>query len=398
MTDEAQIITGSYKGIPIVIDSGTVDGGRKTSIKQFPNRNTQSIEDLGLQPRRYALEIVISDKQNQDYFNYRDTLLAALESPESGELIHPMYGRIDDVVATTYSLNENFTSFGETVISVNFEVNENTGIPQTSGNVITQIATANALVQSAVNVDIADNFGVTDSFTSNFGSAVDKVNGIIDRTRESTEFIGEAADTLNDFAAGIGTLSSNVNSLVSNPIALADSINGLFASTNGLYASAGATFDTMLGFFGFGQDDESIRQDTAGRIERQRNNDVLNSAVAASALGYTYLSITRLEFETTQEIDTVTLELDNQFDLVQSGGASQEVKDSITDMRIQVLAALEEVRVNTSQIITISTNPTTVRLLAFNYYGDDDLADTIAELNNITDVSFIEGDVEILTV
>ena len=80
MADEAQIINGSYKGIPIAIDSGSVEGGRKTAIKQFPSRDTQSVEDLGRRPRKYSLEIIISDKQGQDYFAYRNALLDALDS------------------------------------------------------------------------------------------------------------------------------------------------------------------------------------------------------------------------------------------------------------------------------------------------------------------------------
>ena len=398
MADEAQIINGSYKGIPIAIDSGSVEGGRKTAIKQFPSRDTQSVEDLGRRPRKYSLEIIISDKQGQDYFAYRNALLDALDSSgDPGELIHPLYGRIENVKAVNFSLNETFGSFGDTTVSVNFEVDSNTGIPQSSGNVVTQISAANDIVQAAVGSDIADNFSVTESFTGNFSAAVDKVNGIIDEAREATAFIGEAAQTLNEFSAQIGELSANVNGLVSDPLALSQAVTGLFESVNGLYASAGATFDTFAGFFGFGDDDEPIRQDTAGRIERQSNNNILNGAVSASSLGFAYLAITRIDFQTTREIEELTAELDAQYLAVQENGSSQEVKDAVTDMRVKVLQALEEVRVNVSQIITVQTNPTTARLLGFSYYGNDTQGETIAELNGFNDVSFVEGSAEVLT-
>lgn len=397
MADEAQIIVGSFKGIPISINSGSIAGGRKIAVKQFPSRDTQSVEDLGLIPRKYSLEIVINDKPDQDYFGYRDSLLAALESKGPGELIHPLYGRIDNVVAVSYSISENFSAFGSTTVSVNFEIHNSTGIPVSSGNVVTQIATANDTVQSSVLSDIADNFEVNNIFAGNFASAVDKVDGIIAEANNATAFIGEAADTLNEFSALIGELSANVNSLISNPSELATAVVGLFESVNGLYSSASATFDTFTGFFGFGFDDTVIRQDTAGRIEKQRNNDVLNGAVSASALGYAYLAATRTDFETTRQLDDLVAELDAQYLAVLENGSAQTVKDNITDMRVQVLESLEQTRINTSQIITVYTNPTTARLLAFDYYGDDSLAETIADLNNISDVSFVQGDVEILT-
>lgn len=397
MADETQILNGFYKGVPIAINSGSLEGGRKAAVKQFPSRDTQSVEDLGLRPRKYSLEIIISDKPDQDYFGYRNALLQALDTEGGGELIHPLYGRIVDVVAVNYSLNENFSAFGDSTVTVNFEVNSNTGVPQSSGNVITQISAANDNVRSAVNADISDNFSITDAFTGNFNAAVDKVNGIIDRTREATSFIGETSDTINDFAAQIGELSANVNSLVSDPLALAQSIDNLFQGVDGLYASAGATFDTFTGFFGFGEDDEEIRQDTASRIERERNNNILNGAVAASSLGYSYVAVSRVDFQTVRQVDELTAELDSQYSLVQNSGSSQEVKDAITDMRVQTLQALEQARVTAAQIITVETNPTTTRLLAFSYYGSDELGEQIGDLNNIADVSFIEGEQEILT-
>lgn len=397
MADEAKIINGLFKGIPIAIDSGSVEGGRKTAIKQFPSRDTQTVEDLGLMPRRYSLDIIISDKQQQDYFAYRNALIAALESKGPGELIHPLYGRIENVVAVSYSLNETFGSFGDTTISVNFEVNNNTGIPQSSGNVVTQVATSNDAVQAAVNTDIAENFSVTEKFTGNFGAAVDKVNGIIDEAREATSFIGETAQTLNEFSAQIGELSANVNSLVSDPLALSQAVTGLFESVNGLYASASATFETFVGFFGFGDDDVVIPPDTAGRTERINNNGVLNGAVSASSLSYSYLAAVQIDYQTTLEIDALTARLDEQYEALQESGASQEVKDAVTDMRVIVLESLDEVRVNTPRVIAVDTNPTTVRLLGFNYYGDDEQGQALAELNDISDVSFIEGSIQVVT-
>lgn len=397
MADEAQILEGSFKGVPVAINSGTLEGGRKTAVKQFPGRDTQTVEDLGLRPRKYVLEIIVSDRQRQDYFSYRGRLLAALESPAPGELIHPLYGRIENVVAASFSLNEDFTAFGRTVVSVNFEVNDNTGIPQNSGNVVTQVSTANDAVQAAVAADVAGRFSVTAQFTGNFSAAVDKVNGIVRQARRATSFIGETAQALDSFAAQIGTLSANVNGLVSDPLALSQAITGLFESANGLYASAGATFDTFAGFFGFGNDDIPIKQDTAGRIERQRNNDVLNGAVAGASLGYAYLAATRVDFGTTRQIDELAADLDEQYALVQQGGASQEVKDALTDMRVKALSALDQVRVDTNQIITVETGPTTARLLSYSYYGDDTRGEDIIDLNGFDDPSFVEGTAEVLT-
>lgn len=238
---------------------------------------------------------------------------------------------------------------------------------------------------------------MTSGFAGNFTAAVDKVNGIIDQARSSTSFIGEAAMTINTFNAQLGELSANVNGLVSDPLSLSSAITGLFASVNGLYASANATFETFIGFFGFGSDDTGIKLDTAGRVERDNNNKLLNGAVAASSLGYAYLAVSRIDFETTRDVDELAARLDSQYQLVLQSGSSQTVKDSVTDMRVKVLGALDDARINASQIITVNTNPTSARLLAFSYYGNDENGETLVDLNGISDVSFIDGAVEVIT-
>lgn len=398
MADETLIISGSYKNFPFSINGASLEGGRKTAIKQFPNRNTQNVEDLGLQPRRYTLDLIIGDKADgESYFSYRDRLLAVLEQKGPGVLIHPLYGRIENIVAVAFSLNESLSEFGDATVTVNFEPDQNTGIPQGFISSITEIGAANQVVQAAVASDVSDNYSVTDAFTGNFQAAVDKVNAIIARVNESSEFIGEAAVTLDEFSAEIGELSANVNSLVSAPLELSQAITNLFESVNGLYQSADATFDTFIGFFGFGDNDIPSGNSTSGLAERQQNNDVLNGAVAAASLAYAYQAAAGIDFQTTLDIDTVADQLDVQYQAVLASGSDRPVIDAVTDMRIKTLNAFDQARINASQIITVETGPTTVRLLAFSYYGNDDNGETIQNLNGITDVSFIEGEVQVLT-
>ena len=49
------------------------------------------------------------------------------------------------------------------------------------------------------------------------------------------------------------------------------------------------------------------------------------------------------------------------------------------------------------QVITINTNPTTVRVLAYQYYGSSELGGDLMTLNNLQDPYLIAGDVSILT-
>lgn len=407
MADSTKIIDGSFKGVPIRIDSGSVNGGRKFVKHEFPNRDTQTIEDLGLKPRTYTLQIVIAPrttveggvtKTNQGYFEYRDALIAAIEDKAPGELIHPLYGRIGNVVATVFSINEDFTSFGETRISVTFEINDDTGIPRQTITALSQLTRANDAVTASVSADISSNYLVSTKFKNNFADAADKINSMVDAAVESTSFIGAAADQINEFNSFIGELSADVNSLVTDPAALALSVTNLFSNIDGLFGTVENTAKAFKGLFGFGDSDEDdILPTTAGRLQQIDNHAALNGAMNASALGFAYVNVSQTTFNNVREIEEAADELEIQYQAVSVSGSSDDVISSVTDMRVIVQQFFDEQKVIAKQIIGINTYTTPARVLSFQYYGESESAEDIIGLNDIADVSFVDGLVEILT-
>jgi prophage DNA circulation protein len=397
MAGEDGIFEGKYKKVQIRISSASLSGGRRKAIKLFPNRDTQSVEDMGMIPRKYALEIILSATQTKDYFGYRKELLAALEDASNGTLVHPLYGVIHDVAVTSYSINESFGEFGFATVSVEFEIDSNTGIPTSSSASGPLITSANKIVQSSLESYIGEGFTLTGKSIKNAVDAIDKVNAIINKVRKEAAFTGVAAEAINEFNALLSGTSDNVNSLVKDPLALADSLNRVFESVGGLFSSASATFGTFERLFGFGESDTDIIPTTTSLIQRIKNRSVLNSYVGASALGYAQLSAIEIEYTTTAEIDNVTKVLERQFVAVMESDADQPSKDALIETRILVTDALQEARLRASAIITVRTTDTTARLLAFDYYGSPELGETINDLNLFENVSFVSGEVEILT-
>jgi len=407
MADSTRIIDGFFKGVPIRIDSGSVTGGRKTVKHEFPNRDTQTVEDQGLKPRTYNLQIVIAPRTTtsggitntrQGYFEYRDSILAVIESKGTGELIHPLYGRIENVKATTFSINEDFTDFGRSRLNVTFEVSNDAGIPRQTIAALSQLTQANNSVNAAVNADITNNFAVLTKFTNNFGDAADKINEIIDEAVKATSFLGAEADEINEFNSFIGELSADVNSLITDPSGLATSINNLFSNIDGLFGTAENTSKAFAGLFGFGgSDEDNILPTTAGRIQRIQNRAVLNGAVNASTLGFAYVNVSQIQFENVREVEEAADDLEVQFQLVMTSGSSNEVIAAATDMRVIVQQFFDDQKITLKQIIEVNVYTTPARVLSYQYYAESTSATQILELNGITDVSFVDGTVEIVT-
>jgi prophage DNA circulation protein len=407
VSDSTKIIDGFFKGIPIRIDSGSIAGGRKFAKKEFPNRDTQTIDDLGLRPRAYTLQIVVAPRTTvsggvtltqQDYFNYRDSLLAAIEDKGPGELIHPLYGRVPNVVATTYALSEDFTDFGRSRITVTFEVSNDTGVPRETITALSQLTQANEAVTAAVNTDVTENYEVSTKFKGNFGDAADKITQIVNSTIDATSFLGAEADKINEFNSFIGELSADVNTLVLAPSELATSINNIFSNVDGLFGTVENTAKAFNGLFGFGGNDESaVTPTTAGLEQRQQNRAVLNGAINAQALGYAYINVSQIVFDNVREVEAAADELEVQYQSVVESGSSNEVISAITDMRVIVQQFFDEQKTTVKQIVSVYTNTIPARVLSYQYYGESESADEIIGLNNISDVSFVSGDVEILT-
>jgi prophage DNA circulation protein len=72
----------------VVIESGVV-AGRKTAVHEYPFRDPVWVEDLGRQARKYTFRgYIVGD----DVYAQRDRLLAAIEQPGPGTLVHPSLG------------------------------------------------------------------------------------------------------------------------------------------------------------------------------------------------------------------------------------------------------------------------------------------------------------------
>lgn len=398
----------SYRGATWFVSTSGISGGRKDAKKEIVSSDRQVIEDLGLRQRVFTLSGVVAARRTNDgaeilsYQASRDRLLDALEKGGTGILIHPFFGRIENVVARTFTLNEDMKKLGEAEITITFEISNTDGAPTPAENVLGSIIAGNQAVQDAVEADLSENLSVTAGFTGNFQDAIDKGNEIVDQMNEATQPVAIAADELDAWSNQLAEFTANITSLVATPVDFADSVINLFGTMNGLYAGTvatiQATFDANTRLFGFGQTDVPFNLNTAGRIEKQRNRTAVNNAMKVLALGYAYENAAQFDFATADEVDAVSTVLEDQFQvLVDSGDLSAEVEEELTKLRIAVADFFITEKLQKPQIVLVETPFTSARLLAYQYYGSSDLGETIADLNELRSLNAIQGQIRILT-
>lgn len=390
---------GSYKGYSFLIASSNVTGGRKNVVHSYPNSDKQTVEDLGLIPRVFQVAAIVNaNAQNNNYLQRRNGLLAVLEEGGEGTLFHPLYGQVENVVVRTWTLIEDLTELGDGKISITFTVSNDLGVPVKSQNTLSSIDKSNDDLLEAINVDTASNFKVDTSNLNSFNDSKTTLEEIADSFSENTSFLQASADEINAFSRELVAFQNDIVALVQSPQRLADGIQTLFNAVGNLYPTAAATADVLAGFFGFNDEKITRQETTKSRIERNNNDNILRAAMQNTALSLAYLSTAQIEFSTVSDIEERADLLEIQYQkVVSSGGFTEETKAVLKEMRDNMQGFFDDQKLTARQLITINSNVTSSRLLAFQYYGDSTDGEVIGKLNNTIDVTFLEDDLIILT-
>ena len=402
----------SYKGVDFLMLVSHIKGGQKDVLFEFPNSNKQQIENLGTRPREFGMSVIIP---HSNYIAIRDRLLQVLEDGVKGPLDHPFYGRVENIVARTYTIVERLSDLGRAELEISFAVSDNIGVPQKAKNAISEAAAQNTLLNDSIAGDIAADYDADESFFGNFQDAQELVGGMVDAFDNVHSFAGKITDEINSYASLINTVSTEINQIVAVPQQLADTVLNLFSTVNGLFGTVEAAFDALTSpdFFGFGDNDQDIHQSTQGRVLRAQNRDVVNQAIQSGALGYAYLNAAQIDFQTTGGIDSVSILLEDQYSKIQGAqgvatvglatpintvrGVSRQTLIALTDLRTITNKLLDDKRIEARKVVTINTRRMPMAVLAYRYYGNTDLTDTLLALNEIKGATFVQGDIKILT-
>ncbi len=156
MTWRNQLQPASFRGVPFLVDSDTMDGGRRGPTHEYPYKEEPYNEDMGLKARTYKFAAyVIGD----DYFGKRDALIDALETKGPDTLIHPQYGA-QQVRLLTYSVNHSTEKGREARFELVFkQEDERSQYPSSTSNTLAKTAAAQAASQTQASSEAAAALG-----------------------------------------------------------------------------------------------------------------------------------------------------------------------------------------------------------------------------------------------
>lgn len=299
----------SYKGVRFACNDTTTYVGRAIIKHEFANSDVNNLEDQGLIPRGYALTAII---YGPDYIADRDALLAAIESPGPGVLIHPFYGRIERAVAQPVTFDETVKTLGRTEIPIMFEISDSNGIP--SDNLLTtgRISQAKDDFLSSLIADFGSTFGVDNRYTGNLSAAVSKATDFVNAvtTNVQTTFAGSSSTA---FLSKVDSFKRNITNLIAEPMQMATGVVGIISDISGLYDTPEQVLSVSQKFFDFGSDDVMIVPSTPGLRERLTNQNSFNDAVRSASLAVAYESAALNTYRTTDDVDKTSRSLEKAF-------------------------------------------------------------------------------------
>ncbi len=191
----AQLQPASWRGLGFGVNSSEYSRGRETAVHKYPFRDDVWVEDLGRAPRAVAFAaFVVGD----DCYAQAKALLAAAETPGSGELIHPSLGSLTVSSVTKPRFSER-KELGR-VVEISFDFVE-TGIsiyPSAS------ISTTDASDNIADEADTAS----TSDFLDGFGDALGEGAAVVSAgVATASKWIGQVQRLAGDASLITGAVA-----------------------------------------------------------------------------------------------------------------------------------------------------------------------------------------------
>lgn len=396
----------SFRGIPFLVRSSSITRGGKSVTHEYPNDDRRYVEPLGILKPTINLVAVITDI-NGDYINHRDIILEALDDARTGILINPWHGSMR-VAPKPYTIEENEANLGECVINMVFEVADPPINPRQTNDQLSNISSLSGVLDGSLLDKIHSTFNVSKEYFRNFTAAKLKVGNVINSFNVFGSYFG-ASNNTNVLTSQQNNFSNNIVSAIKTPLILATSISGLFNAANDVNNDPEAIYSGMSSIFSFGNDDTPIDNITTETTERIINNAILTYSMQVYALIYAYQNAVQIDFNNDVQLEKIRQKLELQFYHLYNDMASVALGLSIYDLlgdeifynlqslRDSCRLSFDQISISVDKIVNITVNTTPATIISYQYYGDVEEADDIISLNNLKDISFVSGDLQVIT-
>ena len=396
----------SFRNIPFYFVDVEGTGGRRAIPHAYPKKEVGWTEDHGAVLTQQQINAILLGSDYQAQFN---RLLAALNTPGPGELVHPWFGvQQVQVGKVTHKLSTEQGGIAYVSFEV-FEAGEQLFPTQTEDTTATTLSTADSVKSALAN---GDYFAALDGVGNMVDTLLDDLDGLVTNLPSIPDAVNEWMDRLNRFKNQAGIIAaapgelirdvtgiiSDINELVTEPpwaLGVYDQLRDRWAGERAAQAATKSLADNIVVDVETGFASSVTRASTIEISDAmQANIDEFQRLVIVSALVAQAETVASMTFETSEDAqgtgDALAERLGEQaIDAVESG--QRELWRSLRDLRFAVVNDVRIRSVQLPELRRISTRQTTpVMLLAWRETGDAEQSDALVTRNRLRYPAFIK--------
>ena len=361
---------GSFRGVAFVIDNDDLDFGRRVVKHEFPLRDEVIAEDLGKKAREHSVTVfVIGD----DYLDKRDALIAAIEKPGAGTLVHPYYGTLNVTVSSS-RVRHSTREGGYCRFTLSFFI--------TPPEPVLQSVDTQSAVKSSVAESLAQSIN---DFGSNFdmlGAANDLVQGVVD----------DVSDVMSSVDSVVSGVTSNITNLITAPFDMGAAITGAFSSVRTALKTPLNALQVYRGLFSAGDSAQPVPTTTPSRVQQSDSIAATHAIVQQAAVASACLMSAELTYDSLDDAVTLRDELLGAIDTQMNKPMGEDLYAAFADMRAAVVVDLRTRGMQLPRLVTHMPQTTLPALVvAQQLYGDATREVEIIARNGIVHPGFIAG-------
>ncbi|WP_262032667.1 DNA circularization protein [Serratia liquefaciens] len=395
----------SFRGVPFHFVDVEGTGGRRAIPHAYPKKEVGWTEDHGAVLTQEQINGILL---GSDYQAKLNSLLAALNTPGPGELVHPWFGvQQVQVGKVTHKLSTEEGGIAYVSFEV-FEAGEQLFPTQQEDTTATTLSAADSVKEALAN---GDYFAALDGVGNMVDTLLDDLQGFVTNLPTLPDALNEWMDRLNRFKdlAGIivarpgelirevTNLISDVNDLVTEPpwaLRVYDQLRERWDGDRAARAATNSLADNIAVNVNTGFASSVTRSSTIEISDAmQANIDDFQQLVIVSSLVAKAETVATATFETSQEAERTGDELaeslgERAIDAVESG--QRDLWRSLRSLRFAVVNDVRIRSVQLPELRRVSPAQTTpVMLLAWRETGDAEQSDALVTRNRLRNPAFI---------
>ena len=377
-----------FNGVEFSFQSSTVESGRKTKTHEFPNSDIRIVEDLGLMVPKYKITAIV----DINFLFNKDALITELQKGGEGTLVHPVYGYVKCSVIK-YTARDDIKSLGATFYDIELLQSE---LPLPAFQALGSLGSKVSALQQAQQLIGKTLFLIAKSQAA-FNRAVDKVQSVADLLQVISKTVSGAGDGIVSLNNALIDLKNNANSFVNSPDTLFDTLTTSVNNLSAAYGDDSADSSESLDEVSASNESDDTLTGTSPNIRQQDlNQQLINIQLRLCSLSLNYQVASEREYTHLDELNRRRALLEAEYQNL-SPNLDDDILEGLNELRHLANINFDNIAIILARIVTIHTEPTNLTSLCYSIYGSLDNVDFIIGLNNLTDVSRVEGSIKILT-